>query len=308
MGGLSEISPTKPAGEKQTSKQTLSSRDKEFARLAEEGEPFTALDTEEPVAEGEAMERVRASWTAHRFARPSPQLLRLIRSGKLTHVGFASPVSCATARDKKEKEGALCVADGGITVSDGEKASKKPLTSLRDWMDALYSTILPALSRRPRAYLEWLALARSVIAIDREYGFAVAERYATFALNDKVGARLKFGEFDARSLEAARMEAAPCAIAESREQPNTGASKAGYGSQSAKGDYARLYDRECCRVWNTGGRCNGACGRRHACSVLKCRNNSDGHRGTECPEGPDAQASESGSGEEWSDSEDHDQQ
>jgi hypothetical protein len=166
-------------------------------RLAEEGEPFPPLDTEEPVAEGEAMERVRASWTAHRIARPSPQLLRLIRAGKLTHVGFAFPVSCATARDKKEKEGALRVADGGITVSDGEKASK-------------------------------------------------------------------FGEFDARSLEAARAEAAPCAIAGSYEQPDTGSRSVVYGSQPAKTGHTRLFDRECCRVWNTGGRCNGACGRRQS--------------------------------------------
>jgi hypothetical protein len=272
-GAIPAISPaataTKPAGEtSQDSK--LSTRDKEFLRLAEEGEPFGELDTSAPVAEGEAMERMRVSFSAHRYSRPSPPLLKLIRSGKLTHVGFATPVSFATERSKKEGEGTLLAENGTITVSEGEKASKKPVASLRDWMDALCSTILPALAHRPKAWLEWLALARSVIAVDRQYGFAVAEKYAAFTLDDKIGARIKFGEFDQRSLEAARAEATPYAQA--------GGQVARPQQQTAQ-QSSNLWDQEACRRWNMATCTDSSCKRKHVCSLIACPGDrADGHK------------------------------
>src|SRR5690606_8085616 len=149
--------------------------EREFARLAEEGEPFPlfavspyATEAERAAVVKAAFEKGRQAFGAAQYMRPPPALLSLIQSGKLTQVGLALP------RKGPWEEGQTTWAqgpDGVVRATTAKGAAAPPVGSLAEFMSALVCTILPALAAQPAAAQEWLALARTVLEIHALHGW-----------------------------------------------------------------------------------------------------------------------------------------
>ena len=69
------------------------------------------------------------------------------------------------------------------------------ITSSQHFTVALVATILPALIQRPRAMMQWLALARTVISIDLAAGWPSARTYMERVLNERIPQGKPFGVF-----------------------------------------------------------------------------------------------------------------
>jgi len=265
-------------------KAALSRRDKELERLAEEGAPYPRFDDTAAVSSAEALEGVRESLWATNYSDPSPSLIKLVRSGKLTKVGFALPTSASQVQTRVD------FADAGILFVNGrsEATGNVVAPTVNNWDEfthALLSVILPALFDRPRALLDWIALARTAREINREHDWPTARRYIDAVLADKVIRRAPFGTYDSRVYDAVTKPGSGAgARASSAGNTHRGAAAAA-SSAPAERSVPDAHSHAC-RDWNFG-RCNRpSCAMAHECMWIACKATDRAHPGNTCAHKP----------------------
>jgi hypothetical protein len=128
------------------------------------------------------------AYDAKAYKATPEYVIKAIQAGKLPAVGLAipKPITASLREDG--------VAHGNLTLdpSTGELRSvggelKAPLVaSAAEFARALVSTILPALVAQPTAASQWLALARTVLEVDRKYGWDAARTYLDQLLQNRV--------------------------------------------------------------------------------------------------------------------------
>ena len=265
-------------------KEALSRRDKELERLAEEGAAYPRFDDAAAVSSAEALEGVRESLWATNYSDPSPSLIKLVRSGKLTKIGFALPTLASQAQTRAD------FAESGILFVNGRSETTGSVVAplVQNWDEfthALFSVILPALFDRPRALLDWIALARTVREISREHGWPVASRYIDAVLADKVVRRAPFGTYDNRVYDAVTKPGSVAgARASSAGTPHRGAAAAASSGPAER--FVPDAHPHACRDWNFG-RCNRpSCAMTHECMWIACKATDRAHPGNACAHKP----------------------
>jgi hypothetical protein len=166
----------------------------------------------------------------------------------------------------------VLIGASGELLSSAETHVERNLSSLQEFLKIVIVSILPSLFDRPRASLDWLELARSMIEITDREGWAVANRYLVDLLNDRVPTRTAFNAFDHQLLQTVRTIV-----------PHPQAA-AGAGGAARPAPAQGVYAGGACRDWN-GGICKkdaAECRWLHRCLWSACTNPSDGHRGKDC--------------------------
>jgi len=277
-----------------TPKETLSRRDKELERLAEEGAPFPRFDDAAPMSSAEALEAVRDSLWATNYSDPSASLIKLVRSGKLTKVGFALPRPASQTQTRAD------FADTGILFLNGRSEATgnvvaPPLQNYDEFMHALLSVIAPALIDRPRALLDWFALARTVHEINREHDWPTARQYLDSALADRVTRRAPFGTYDRRIYDAITKPrggggggAGGGRSAGSAHYPAAAAASSSAAAPRAAHVGAPDILPGHCRDWNIGkdGCRRLKCDYTHECFWIACKSGDRNHVGKTCASRP----------------------
>jgi lysozyme family protein len=180
--------------------------DKEFDRLTTEGEVFTEFiknSSENSVAwtkEALKIQREQMDGTAYEF--PSEHLIKLIRSGKLTSINYAVPHRF-DAPITASSDPVAVSADGSIKLGY-QKLKHEKLPSLEAFLQAVIGTILPAIIGQPHATAQWLGLIRSILHIDKVYGWSAAQSYLDSVLAENIRNREPISAIIPSVLESAR--------------------------------------------------------------------------------------------------------
>jgi len=283
-------------------KEKLSRRDKELERVADEGKPFPRFSETATITHEAALDAVRDCLDGVSFSDPLLSLVKLVRSFKLTRVGFALPRLATLQQTSAD------FADGGLLIIDGQAKSTGDVTApvLRDFgefIQALHATILPALFDRPRALLDWLTLSRSVQKVNDEDGWPAALAFLDTVLQDRVTRRAPLndpaladrvhkavGHLSHRTARGGygSQAAPPMHMRGAGTAP--GAETAAHASAGrARPQFSDSHE-DACREWNLRGSCKrgNSCNFKHTCMWLACKaTGSDRlHRGSECAHKP----------------------
>jgi hypothetical protein len=249
-----------------------------------------AIDTT-PISHVDAIRGMRENaFLGFSYAIQSAYLTAFLRSGTYKELILGMPMTHAESRRLIEqgrgvKSVFLNPSTGQmITRDELSRAATQPLRSLEEFLRILVITIIPTLFDRPRAALDWLELARTVIEITQRDSWTVALAYLTDLLADRIPTRQPFNVFDQRMLDSARASArsAPPAPGEGRA-----ASSSSSGRTSAA--WHELMARGTCRDWNLRGGCKGGanCHWKHECCWEACtRAKADTHHGKDCSARP----------------------
>jgi hypothetical protein len=276
----------------------LSKRDGEFERLACAGEDFPRFRDTSSVSSFAALKISKEAHMATSFAPASSSLLKLIRSGKLIDVGWALPISVGDAAAESADgptAGTLKIgADGQVKAH--HPSSAPPIKSMHQFMQALVCTILPALAEQPPALFDWIALTRTLLALDNEgRNWNRAKRYLERVLVHRVYARQEFGTLD-RSILLAVQDESLADTSHRRERSGTPATPAAAGASSARGGGQPAHKastrekaagtRRTCMQYNSDRGCAyPSCRYAHVCSRPNC---GGGHPATHCDLDPSA--------------------
>lgn len=267
-----------------TNKGKLGAYEAELRRLHDAaGDPFARFQSAEAISHEAAILDLRTQvYGGLGYAHQSAWLTKLIRSGVFKELSLALPRSNADAlrqRTAEAKGSTVLLGASGTLVSTAETHVERSLVSLAEFLKIVIVSILPSLIDRPRASLDWLELARSVIEIvDREHdssaGWAVANRYLVDVLNDRVPTRTPFNAFDLNLLGSVR------AITQQRTPvPGVPAGRPGVPAEQQQ----QLLAPGSCRNWNDDFSCaTTPCRYSHRCMYAACPNPTDGHRGKDC--------------------------
>ena len=260
----------------------LSAADREFIRLAEDGDPFPRFASTKQISAKEAILELRTAFKGSMCAHVSPALVQYIQSGKFMAPSLAVPRSALEAAEAKAKEVKSSVLELLASASSTPTLPSRKITNTTELGLAFFSLIGPALFAQPRALLDWFTLMRSVFALSAERGWDAAEEYLTAVLGDHVPQRKGFGAYD-RDIGSEILSRA-CSAPAQQAAPRNGAA-APYGDRPSHADAKD----ECCRNWNYG-RCvedASACPMRkaHTCMWKACKDNTP-HRGMACASKP----------------------
>jgi hypothetical protein len=165
----------------------------------------------------EALDQGRKAVGAAGCQFPSDTLLACIQSGKFTQLGWAIPRRIG-ALPPAESTRLSVDGSGSFQMRHSDGPPVPALASLADFMEALVSTILPALIGRPAAASQWLSLSRSVIEVERRTDWANANRYLTHVLYERVRLREEFAPLSQATLDLPRYSG-PAASDLRRQQP-----------------------------------------------------------------------------------------
>ena len=265
------------SSESEKKETALSGRDKEWKRQTEEGESFprfTAAPSSYSVKK--AFEDMRKSYYGANFVQPSDAMIKLIQSGKLRSIGHATLKSTkeeleSDGRDNSEAK--LTFDAKGLRVS--EKFKPPPVNSLSSFLKIITGAIIPSLVMQPQAMLDWIALTRSVLLLNEQYGWDSAQLYLSTTLTNSVANRTPFGEVDMVSFNAmmaARMHGS-----------NFGIQRAGGDDNDYSSSSAAAYQNRPCRYYNKAQGCQVKnCKFLHICSNRSCQQ-PEGHNFIACP-------------------------
>jgi hypothetical protein len=159
------------------------------------------------------------------------------------------------------------VTAGGGIVAKAKSIEAPPVDSLQKFVGALVSGILPALIDRPEAMLQWIALTRTLLEVERRYDWAAAATYLDQLLHERVSQQGGFAELSPQIMETLQYASRPAAAAAPQAQrPAAGA----------------LH----CNQWNFSaeGCVHPNCRFPHACPYKDrgCTDTSPSHRGKDC--------------------------
>ena len=266
------------------SKPKLGAYETELRRLLEQaGDVLPRFQAPDTIGHESAINGVRAnSYLGLTYAHQSPWLTRLVRSGHFKELSLAVPRTNADVLDQQIKDAQggklrILVGTGDLTTT-AELAVERRLSSLEEFLTIFVSVIAPTLFDRPRALLDWLELERSVIDVTRRDGWALASRYLTDLLNDRVPTRQPFNVFDHNLMATARAAAQPAGD----DYRGPARSPGGSSDDRFKGQI-----RGACRDWNFSGACNKSpCHFKHECCWAACSSKGDGHKGKDCGSKP----------------------
>ena len=281
-----------------SAKPKLSAYESELRRLLDMAGTDRVLprfQQAEAIGHADAIAAQRRTFVGSSFARQSEWLTKLIRSGHFKELSLALPITNADdlrRRTAESKGGRIKLDANGVLGHEAETAVERPLTDLCEFLKVIVVTLLPTLFDRPRAMLDWLELARSVVDIDHRHKWDVARSYLMDLLSDRVPTGAPFNQFDGTILQAAvaqRMEPAGAAGArrDQQQQPQQ--------QQRAPDPWRDECAPGTCRDWNAGPRgcVRDSCQYSHRCMWKACPTPEDGHRGKDCrkqPAGYQAQA------------------
>jgi hypothetical protein len=261
----------------------LTPLEREFDKLARDGADFplfTGPSAGATVPHLDALEEVHKALGATGMHRPNAQLIELIRSGKFTVVGHAVPKQLPEGGGTLTEEVAgFTFNANGLAVVQTKAGTAPPIGSLATFCSALFSTILPALSDRPAAMVQWISLGRSALDMEAKHGWPAAVRYITQQLNDCVRRRVPFSVPSQAVLDTVRSS-----LGAPRAQ------QAGGSAPQQPGAAPAPFKQKVCEAWNfkREGCNNATCTEKHTCiySVVAgapCKAAFGSHKGAECP-------------------------
>lgn len=254
----------------------LTKREKEFERLAAEHGQLQAFASTTALSVADALRISRQSYAAATYTPTPPSLLKLIQYGALMRVGHALPRALAAVDKQAEAaDTTLYFSQGRLSQTDPVQAP--PLTCLRDFTFALFSTILPALVGQPMATAHWFALARTVHEMDRESGWAAASAYLDMLLSDRIHRDMPFGDYDRDMVHSATRPqraaaAGPTAAAAATHAP---ALQAAASASAWLDGVCRDYNKSTC---TRGAACHYA----HTCAWAACTGTDRRHPAFDC--------------------------
>jgi len=271
-----------------SAKPKLGAYEAELKRLCEiAGAPAARYQAPDTIPHDAAIGAMRGTFVGTTFARQSEWLTKLIRSGHFKELSLALPVTNADTLRRKtaEAKGSKVVfSSGGELTTTAAATVERHLTSLSEFLRILVVTIIPTLFDRPRALLDWLELARSVIDMDERDGWGVAGHYLIDLLGDCVPTGAPIGKFDHGIYQAVRATAPPRASAPAAAAPGRGATPVGHARERP------AWVDECaagvCRDWNLSGCALTDCRYAHKCCWRDCPSPGDGHRAATCEHKP----------------------
>lgn len=235
--------------------------------IAAEG-PFMSMWTGEhahdPMTFEQALlESSRDSYAGFSGPLPSKQLVEAIRKNKVIHLGLALQLLDPNAARP--------------TIGTDGKPVVASLRSFQEFALIFSSVIAPALADKPRALQQWVLLMRSLLMLERVWGWSVAIQYVENVLAERIslGSEEGIGKISNSALNIVyanrRLDQPGFNAPASRGAPAHSPPSNGHTSQS----------NEACWNWNAGNPCGssngGPCGRLHVCRV--CWGN---HRSTAC--------------------------
>jgi hypothetical protein len=287
--GQSTTLPASTSGGGGASSKAHTKRDKEFERLIKEGKPQELFAKDSPLSHTDALLGVEVSYNAADYQPPSVFLQELIRAGLLKDVGFAIPRTLASVKAAREKGDAMLSVQGG-TVSVVDSIHAPPVHSLSEVVEAFVCAIGPSLIDRPAALVEWFALLRTLVEIDKAWGWPAARTYMDRALERAYnqGPNGRFGKYKAAFLDARltmfgpQRGAAGAAAANGGSQQKNGAG----GGNRETGAWSAMHP-DACRKFNLFDSCTGAgCNYKHLCCWPACFKQGATHQGKDCPNKP----------------------
>lgn len=185
---------------------TLSSRDREYQRLTNEGGAYPRFDDAAAMPIQIRFDMLSQAYSSSKFEPPSSELLALVRSGKLKPnlLGLCIPQLIGDGdRADSNEEMVLRFRSDGTPISSSRAPIKvASLTCIDDLTSALIGTIIPALIDRPRALMDWLTLVTSVRQLAKDDAWSVGHAYLMQQLNTKISARVPFGTTDTMILQS----------------------------------------------------------------------------------------------------------
>jgi hypothetical protein len=231
---------------------------------------FDGAASAAPLTHEKALAEVRKAFKATATEFPSDALVALIRAGKLRAVGFGVPrLLGVLSKEEEAAVGSFLVTQSGSVTEGSSTIKAPPVLSLQVFCSALFSTVLPALIDKPMALVQWLALGRTALQLEADYGWPVAHSYVEQLLNERITQSQPYGAVSQECLTSARSSA---------PYP-TPRMKAGGAPPSAPGSGGGP-PTGVCKEWNSpGGDCRfgDTCKFLHVC--IGCRG---AHRVGEC--------------------------
>lgn len=246
---------------------SLKPLDKEFQRLIDLYGDFPLFLDKSPVSVKQAQVELRLALGASATQLPSDHLVKLIQAGKLPSVGYALPRALALA---DEDTNLLGIVDGQVTASRG-KVAPPPVQSAESFCLALVSTILPSLIEQPKALVQWLSLARTVLAVAKRPGssWASAMQYCDQLLQERIPQHESFSAVSSAVLTTIDHSSVASVL---RPPP-----AAAHMGSSAPAAFCQNYNWHSCGL-------GAACPSRHACQYgYKGCTAITAHRSVECP-------------------------
>jgi hypothetical protein len=289
-GTASSSSASTPSSGQSQSTKLADPLDSEFERLLAVGVPVQEFEDTGAVQPSEAIEAVRKAYKSLKYKRPSAQLQALIRAGKLPAIGYAIPALLSQDWQGHGHAGGSTVtvgADGTVGLTARGRILAQPVHTIDQFVGALVSTILPSLIDRPKAMVQWLSLATSVLAVSSEHGWNAAMTYAAELLHE----RIPIGEGIAKvSDEALRSLAFPSPDGRAHLHQRIPQSHVPGGSvpNRPNGSGPAMLGGAC-HQWNFQQTCSYGvkCRKQHTCSFSdRCGNKPEGHKGKDCPKKP----------------------
>lgn len=275
--------------EQNTTKPKLGSYEAELKRLLEAGgDPQARFQDAAAITHTDAIAGMRQSaYGGTSYQLQSQHLTNLIRSGHFKELTLALPVTNAEAQRRRMAEakgGKVLMSQNGVLTSTADSMVERQLGSLQEFLKIVIVSILPSLFDRPRAALDWLELARSVINVaESPDGWPVALSYLTNLLSDRIPRGQPFNQIDLDLLRTERAMAPAASAA-----PRSGAPAGRADAERPRPEWMAKCVPTACREWNLGT-CKapvGQCRFEHICCWLGC-GGADGHQGRDCPMKPD---------------------
>jgi hypothetical protein len=264
----------------------LSALDREYDKQAKRGETFALFagpKAAAPLLHTAALRTVRTTPSGPATQQPSEQLIELIRSGKFKAVGHAIPRPLDNnAIEDGMPEVVGVGADGTLKAQSKAFVPPAACSSSAQFSLALVSTILPSLIDRPAAAVQWMALARTALELEKIYDWPTASAYVAQLLNERIPMCEPFNTISSECLNSVQLARAR------RPGPPSPPRIDHHQQQNSANRNQQHQQHVCCWKWNNS-RCEGPCKYQHVCS--ECR--SADHPCAKCPKASSSSSSSS---------------
>lgn len=203
----------------------MSRRDREFERLALAEPPFPLFLDRGTFSVQQAIDTLAKAYMAPAYESPSPALIKLVQSGKLTSLGFASPRTIDEVEAGRGGESITTTIGiaGNSTVRASDTIRAPQLRDSRAFFETLVGVVFPALIEQPAALIDWCALAKTVIELDKERGWEAARAYMQRLLSSRVTQRLPCADYDRSAIDSVVLSAGAASnFSHAQSQPPRG--------------------------------------------------------------------------------------
>jgi hypothetical protein len=269
------------------------------------------------ISSAEALRRVRQdTFRGHAFAPIDESVLKGLRAGRFKGLRDVLQVTVESLHSAALDAHATKVSGIGgaslLLVADEEsqrklheqavaKLKRRQVKSLEEYMEAAFTTVMPALWDQPAALLDFITLTVTLIRISQRTDWTAAAAYLQRALVDGMAEQKPYGVFNPSifySVEqefyrsGAGLRATSGAHENRSSQRSASPSRDGPAAGIKRLEHAGKQDDSCCRSWNFSvagcrPRPGQQCARKHTCIWLECSSREDGHAGRTCAHNPE---------------------